>query len=132
MLSMNLLERMDKMEVLFDMQAALNKRIGVDPAQMDEETRVQWLLNFSRAMQQETAELIDSLPWKWWAKYQKVDLQNARVEVIDLLHFVISAAQILGMDAEGVFQAYLKKNKVNHARQDSGYTQKDATDSCHI
>lgn len=123
---------MDKLEVLFEMQAALNKRIGVEPSKLNEAEQVQWILNFSRAMQQEIAELIDSLPWKWWAKYQTTDLQNARVEVVDLLHFVISAAQILGMDAEAVFEAYLKKNKVNHQRQDSGYETKDASDSSHI
>ncbi len=118
--------------MLFEMQAALNKRIGVDPKQLTEEEQVQWVLNFSRAMQQELAELVDSMPWKWWAKYQKTDLQNARVEVIDLFHFLISAAQVLGMNAEDLFEAYLKKNKVNHQRQDSGYVQKDSADSSHI
>ena len=28
---------------------------------------------------EELAELTDSVPWKWWAKYQKFDEQNARV-----------------------------------------------------
>ena len=46
------------------------------------------MLNYTRAMQQEMAELIDSVPWKWWAKYQKFDEQNARVEVVDLFHFL--------------------------------------------
>jgi dimeric dUTPase (all-alpha-NTP-PPase superfamily) len=78
------------------------------------------------------AELIDSVPWKWWAKYQKFDEQNARVEVIDLFHFLISIAQALGMTADDVFQAYLKKNQVNHQRQESGYAQKDEADSRHI
>ena len=78
------------------------------------------------------AELTDSVPWKWWAKYQKFDEQNARVEVVDMLHFLISMAQVLGMSADDLFQAYLKKNEVNFKRQDSGYTQKDATDSAHI
>jgi dimeric dUTPase (all-alpha-NTP-PPase superfamily) len=78
------------------------------------------------------AELIDSVPWKWWAKYQKFDEQNAKVEVIDLFHFLISIAQCLGMTSEDVFQAYLKKNEVNHQRQASGYAQKDEGDSRHI
>ena len=64
-------------------------------------------------MSQEIAELTDSVPWKWWAKYQKFDEQNARVEVVDLFHFLISLAQVLGMSADDVFQAYLKKNEVN-------------------
>jgi dimeric dUTPase (all-alpha-NTP-PPase superfamily) len=114
------------------MQETLNKRIGVETAGMTEEEKVKWTLNYLRAMQQEMAELTDSVPWKWWAKYQKFDEQNARVEVIDLFHFLISIAQVLGMSAEDVYQAYLKKNAVNHQRQDSGYVQKDENDSRHI
>ena len=122
----------DKLEEIFKMQETLNKRIGVETAGMTEEEKVKWTLNYLRAMQQEMAELTDSVPWKWWAKYQKFDEQNARVEVIDLFHFLISIAQVLGMSAEDVYQAYLKKNAVNHQRQDSGYVQKDENDSRHI
>ena len=83
-------------------------------------------------MEQELAELVDSVPWKWWAKYQKFDQQNARVEVVDLFHFLISLAQVLGMSAEDVYRAYLEKNKINHKKQESGYREKDLEDSRHI
>ncbi len=36
------------------------------------------------------------------------------------------------MSSEDVYQAYLKKNAVNHQRQDSGYVKKDENDSRHI
>ena len=114
------------------MQDALNKRIGVNTDNMSDQEKVTWILNYSRAMQQEMAELIDSVPWKWWAKYQDFDEQNARVEVVDLFHFLISIAQVLGMSADDIYDAYAKKNKVNHARQDSGYAEKDHEDSKHI
>jgi dimeric dUTPase (all-alpha-NTP-PPase superfamily) len=39
---------------------------------------------------------------------------------------------VLGMSADDVFNAYLKKNEVNFQRQDSGYTVKDEADSKHI
>jgi dimeric dUTPase (all-alpha-NTP-PPase superfamily) len=123
---------MDKLDHIFEMQATLNARIGVQTAGMDDAEKTKWLLNYSRAMQQELAELVDSVPWKWWAKYQKFDEQNARVEVVDLFHFLVSIAQTLGMSAEDIYEAYLKKNKVNHERQDSGYAVKDAGDSRHI
>ena len=122
----------DKFEELFRMQQALNERIGVHTASMTEEEQTKWLLNYSRAMNQEMAELIDSVPWKWWAKYQKFDQQNARVEVVDLFHFLISMAQVLGMSADDVFNAYVKKNEVNFKRQDTGYAVKDEADSKHI
>ena len=114
------------------MQDALNRRIGVTLPPPTDEEKAKWTLNYIRAMQQELAELTDSVPWKWWAKYQQFDRQNARVEVVDLFHFLVSIAQTLGMSAEDVYQAYLKKNQVNHQRQDSGYVKKDESDSKHI
>ena len=123
---------MDKMDEIFELQEDLNKRIGVNMNEMDDEDRTKWILNYIRAMQQELAELTDSVPWKWWAKYQEFDKQNARVEIVDLFHFLISLAQVMGMSAEDVYSAYLKKNKVNHDRQNSGYTKKDENDSRHI
>jgi dimeric dUTPase (all-alpha-NTP-PPase superfamily) len=122
----------DKFEELFRMQQSLNERIGVHTKGMNEEEQTKWLLNYTRAMTQELAELTDSVPWKWWAKYQKFDAQNAKVEVVDLFHFLISMAQVLGMSADDVFNAYLKKNEVNFKRQDSGYAVKDEADSKHI
>lgn len=123
---------MDKLEEIFRLQDELNKRIGVDTGALDEKGKAEWVLNYTRALQQETAELIDSVPWKWWAKYQKFDEQNARVEVVDLFHFLVSLAQVLGMSAQDVYDAYAKKNKVNHNRQDSGYSAKNEDDSRHI
>ncbi len=122
----------DQFRELFRMQKALNQRIGVQTDGMSEEEKTRWVLNYCRAMGQELAELTDSVPWKWWAKYQKFDEQNARVEVVDLFHFLISLAQVLGMSADDVFAAYVKKNEVNLRRQDTGYTVKDDTDSRHI
>lgn len=123
---------MDKLDSIFAMQEALNARIGVSLKDATEEEQTKWVLNYTRAMQQELAELVDSVPWKWWAKYQEFDKQNARVEVVDLFHFLVSLAQTLGMTADDVFQAYEKKNKVNHERQETGYKAKDQSDSKHI
>jgi dimeric dUTPase (all-alpha-NTP-PPase superfamily) len=123
---------MDKFDEIFSMQDTLNKRIGVNTDGMSDEDKAKWVLNYTRAMQQEMSELIDSVPWKWWAKYQEFDEQNAKVEVVDLFHFLISLAQVLGMTPDDVHEAYLKKNKVNHQRQDSGYVKKDEDDSRHI
>ena len=122
-------ESKDMLQDLFDKQMALNHRIGVDPASMDEEEKAKWVLNYTRAASQELAELIDSVPWKWWAKYQEFDEQNARVEVVDLFHFIISLAQVLGMDAQDVHDLYNKKNQLNFKRQDDGYAVKDENDN---
>ena len=99
---------MDKLENIFKLQEELNLRIGVKMDDMDDEERSKWILNYVRAMQQELAELTDSVPWKWWASYQEFDKQNAKVEIVDLFHFLISLAQVMGMSAEDVHEAYLK------------------------
>ena len=122
----------DKLDEIFRMQEILNKKIGVDLSSLSSEDKTKWALNYSRAMTQEIAELIDSFPWKWWAKYQKIDEQNARVEVVDLFHFLVSLAQTLGMTAQDIYDGYVKKNEVNHQRQESGYAVKDHADSRHI
>jgi dimeric dUTPase (all-alpha-NTP-PPase superfamily) len=122
----------DRLDELFSMQAALNRRIGVNTDAMSDDERPVWVLNYCRALSQELAELTDSVPWKWWAKYQAFDQQNCRVEVVDMFHFLISLAQVLGMTPDDLYQAYLKKNAVNHARQETGYAAKDEDDSRHI
>lgn len=119
---------MDKLDEIFNQQYELNKRIGIDTQKLTDEERIKWLLNYSRALAQENAELVDSAPWKWWAKYQSFDVQNARVEVVDMLHFLVSIAQTLGMSADDLHAAYAKKNKINHHRQDTGYKVKDEND----
>jgi len=96
------MQETDQLRELFRMQAALNHRIGVTTSGLSDEDKTRWVLNYCRAMNQEIAELTDSVPWKWWAKYQKLDEQNARVEVVDLFHFLISLAQVLGMSADDV------------------------------
>lgn len=126
------MDKPDKLEEIFRLQQTLNLRIGVDTAHMTDEQRQQWVLNYCRAMTQEIAELTDSVPWKWWAKYQKFDKQNARVEVVDLLHFLISLAQVLEMTPEQIYEAYTKKHRVNLSRQECGYSVKDQHDSKHI
>ncbi len=122
-------EQPDMLQDLFDKQMSLNQRIGVHPQEMSEDEQVKWILNYTRAASQEMAELIDSVPWKWWAKYQEFDVQNAKVEVVDLFHFIISLAQVLGMDAQDVHDLYNQKNKLNFKRQDDGYAVKDENDN---
>ena len=119
----------DMLREIFRMQKELNARIGVKPDEMTDEERQTWTLNYCRALSQELAELTDSVPWKWWAKYQTFDKQNARIEVVDIVHFVVSLAQVLGLSADDVHALYCKKNEVNFKRQDSGYTEKDENDN---
>lgn len=122
----------DMLETMFTMQKDLNKRIGVDTDNFSQEEKIKWILNYCRALNQEVAELVDSVPWKWWAKYQNFNEQNAKVEIIDMFHFLISLSQVVGLEPKDVFEVYVRKNKVNHERQDTGYKVKDESDNFKI
>ena len=92
-------------------------------------------------MSNELEELRDCMYWKHWCKEAKEgrrfelhDLQNARVEVIDLLFFWISMAQCVGLDAHDVMDLYKQKLQVNHQRQQDNYSMANKTedDNKHI
>ena len=65
--------------------------------------------------------------WKWWSK-DEIDLQNIRVELVDLLHFLVSAMLCAGLSAEKLHDIYRQKHEVNVARQDSSYSQATKTE----
>jgi len=128
------------LDELFKAQAELNKRIGFDCAALrasfDPKLAGEWLNNYISAASNELEELRDSTYWKHWCKearegdrFKIHDLQNARVEVIDLLFFWISMAQCVGLSAADVHELYMKKLDVNHERQDSDYSMADKDES---
>lgn len=130
------------LQELFDKQAELNRRIGNDTQAMREHLDPllagRWLNDYLMAAANELEELRDCTFWKHWCaeakegrRFEIHNLQNARVEVIDLLFFWISMAQCVGLNAEDVFNLYMQKLDVNHRRQDTGYsmTGKDESDN---
>ncbi len=86
-----------------------------------------WLVNYSKAMQEELNELDDDLLWKWWSK-DRIDIQNIRVELIDILHFLVSAMICAGLTADKVFDVYQQKHSINLDRQNSGYSKDSKTE----
>ncbi len=130
------------LDELFELQASLNKRIGHDTEALRENfdpLKAGQLLNdYLMAASNELEELRDCTYWKHWCKearegrrFELHDLQNARVEVIDLLFFLISMAQCVGLTAQDVVDLYKQKLAVNHTRQDQNYsmTAKDEADN---
>ncbi len=107
---------------IFDEQKRLNERINPDlyTEISDPEIRRKRFLEFELAHRQESAEAIDSLNWKWWKK-DVDDWGNVKVELVDMLHFWVSMCTIAGLTADEVTDLYLKKNHLNHVRQDQGY-----------
>jgi len=109
-------------EEIYEMQRDLNT-MTVKHAindQMSEEDRIKWMLRYNLAQQQEQAELVDSLDWKWW-KNGENDWKNIRIELIDELHFWMSKCQVAGLTSEEIIELYKKKNELNWKRQKEGY-----------
>ncbi|MCK5114077.1 MAG: dUTP diphosphatase [Phycisphaerae bacterium] len=130
------------LEDIWPLQAALNAKAGIDTQELgdklvadeaDSESLLaagRALKNYIDAMMSECAELQDCMSWKHWYKeakqgrqYQLQDLQNARVEVTDMLFFWISMCQILGVAPQDIYRLYEKKLGINHKRQDENRTQ---------
>lgn len=47
-------------------------------------------LDWNTAILVESGELVDHLAWKWWKKGGTSDLNQARMEVVDIWHFLLS------------------------------------------
>ena len=127
------------LQALFRRQAELNKRTGFDPDALrenfDAQVAGEWLNNYIAAMGNELEELRDCTFWKHWCKEAREgkrfllhDLQNARVEVIDMLFFWMSLAQCVGLNADDVVQLYEQKLAINHNRQDTNYSMAEKTE----
>ena len=105
---------------LFKHQAELNRRIGFDPAEAARELRPQQSGRVDqqlphghgqRAGGAARLHLLEALVrgGQGGRRFELHDLQNARVEVIDLLFFWISLAQCVGLDADDVMDLYHQK-----------------------
>lgn len=139
----------DMLQKIFEMQTELNNAVfsknrlvdnngkallmkSVFNAVTNNELKVndlpnQWLSRYSHAMREELDELDADLLWKWWSK-DSIDLQNVRVELIDILHFLVSAMICAGLTPERVFDVYQQKHAVNLNRQETGYSKASKTE----
>lgn len=68
-------------QIMVELQHQFNKQVAEDYLDKN--------FNWNSAIIAESGELLDSLGYKWWKK-QEPDMENVKVEAIDLLHFVIS------------------------------------------
>ena len=66
---------------MLEMQDAMNARVNPDWRQADNA----WY----RAIWTECAEMLDHYGWKWW-KHQQPDLEQVRLELVDIMHFAMS------------------------------------------
>lgn len=82
----------EKILDMFQLQEELNRKIN------ENWKEVRTYEDFARATWIECAELVDSLPWKWWKK-QEADMENVQIEVVDIWHFIMSYILLRYKDA---------------------------------
>jgi len=141
------------LEDIWLQQAALNKQAGFDTREMgralvaEEQaarppdsggTRASVgiaIKNYLDALVSECMELQDCLYWKHWYKeakegrqYELRDLQNGRVEAIDMLFFWVSICQLLGLEPADILRLYGKKLDINLRRQQESRSQAEHTE----
>ena len=108
-------QKMDKLDVIFDMQDKLNAFIRESRGL--EYSSQEWIQKQTLAMLSEMAELIAEVNFKWWKNPKEVDERAVKEEIVDILHFLVSMALSAGMSAKEMFEIYLDKNEENFKRQ---------------
>jgi len=136
------------LEDIWPLQAELNAKVGIDtlaigrrlaeaeaagtlPAEGAQRLEAgKALKNYLDALASECHELLDCLSWKHWyqearqgRQYELRDVQNARVEAVDMLFFWVSVCQCLGLSPQDVCRLYEKKLAINHRRREEDRTQ---------
>lgn len=108
---------MDKLDTIFQMQQQLNDDIIARRGLADISDE-EWIQKQTLAMLSEMAELLDEVNFKWWKNPKPVDKDAVQEELTDILHFFVSMCLRAGMDAQGLYDRYVKKNAENFRRQD--------------
>ncbi len=112
------------------MQGELNKLVGVDSVTMgktpDTPTAKSWSVRFMEQFAGEAMELRDNFYHRWWSKevkektvklYTLRSREKAVVELIDMLHFYVSALQCRGFP-RAAWKALWDDNDVPEFRTD--------------
>lgn len=107
----------------FNLQTKIRARAGQCPiAEQTLEQRITAIVGNVFALEHEAHELVDEMKWKDWTAGPPYLNRDAAVkEAIDMLHFLVNIFLHLGATPEEVLTRYVRKNEVNHDRQDAGY-----------
>jgi hypothetical protein len=107
----------DKLDVLFQMQKALDVDIILKHPDKTNKTLSEWVMGITIAMESEIDEIRREVNWKWWKGEKEINDTALKSEIIDMWHFLISMSMKAGMTADDVLAIYKEKNAENFARQ---------------
>jgi len=103
-----------KLEKLFELQETFQKS-------MNQKYDIQYIKDMTLALQVELSEAIQETAWKPWKKNAKYNKEKFQKELIDCWHFLINLSIASGMNAEGVYNKFVIKHKINRRRQKNDY-----------
>ncbi len=122
------------LDMMYRMQKILQERLGLDKAVINPKgtelmpARTLYIRHHAQYAEQELHEMLRELPyfkeWKnydWTSSETALHLRNAKIELVDALHFILNICLALGLTPEEMAKIYVDKNRVNHIRQSSGY-----------
>ena len=113
----------DKLEEIFRLQKKFGSKF-TDFDSLDYTSKQFKTLDFINHTIEELIELRRECPIrKHWSskKDQAPDKEKLLNEYVDALHFFVTIALCNHWTAEDVYNAYLKKNNINHERQNENY-----------
>lgn len=110
----------DKLDAIFRKQKELDDRILENNDRFPKELGDQ-ISYLCIAIIHEAVELQRLTNWKWWKQPIQFDLYKAQEELVDIQHFVTSAAIKLKLTSTKYFETYSSKCDENHKRQEQGY-----------
>ena len=90
----------DQLLIMLEMQDAMNLRVNPQWRQADS----LWY----RAIWTECAEMLDHYGWKWW-KHQSPDLDQVKLELVDIIHFAMSDYLLKEADNEAVAERIVQE-----------------------
>ena len=116
---------MDKLDAIFEKQLAFNQYMETK-RNLPEVSQEVWIQRECMAMMVELSEVLEEVNYKWWKNAKPLDEAAIKEELVDVLHFFVSACQKMGMTAQELYDGYMDKNQENFNRQDgkgkkSGY-----------
>ena len=119
---------MDKLERIFELQKSFDESVQNKPpfSQWDKEEQVLALLGHLIHESYETRNSLGVVitgDRKWWKRHILTEekWESVHEELIDCLHFLISAMISSGLTPQKVLEVYEKKNTINKMRQLDDY-----------
>lgn len=105
----------DRLQTMFTWQEKFNRMVR-DERELDWDQST-WIQKMGLALMVELGEVMEEARYKWWKNPDPIDAEKLHEELVDVFHFFISLCLDAGLDAEGLYQGYLAKNRENFDRQ---------------